>query len=202
MNQEFEDHLRPDERRAFEALPREASPPPLLEQRIVETLKRSNLIRSPKSAPWLGPFRISIAAAASLVLFALGVLAGARWMSAPSPNADSPQFLLLLRPSPSQPQVTAPAEVRRLVEEYTAWAGTVRQAGALVAAEKLKDEARTLRVIDGRLSVLGGPPDQPENTVEGYFVIQAEDYEHALKIAEGCPHLKYGGRIEVRPIDR
>ncbi|MCI0556474.1 MAG: hypothetical protein L0287_36490 [Anaerolineae bacterium] len=31
--------------------------------------------------------------------------------------------------------------------------------------------------------------------------MDARDSEEAIRIAESCPHLKYGGRIEVRRID-
>jgi hypothetical protein len=35
----------------------------------------------------------------------------------------------------------------------------------------------------------------------GYYAIRAASYEDAVEIARGCPHLDYGGTIEVRAID-
>ena len=35
----------------------------------------------------------------------------------------------------------------------------------------------------------------------GYFVLQAESYDAAVDIARSCPHLTYGGSIELRRID-
>ena len=35
----------------------------------------------------------------------------------------------------------------------------------------------------------------------GYFLIKAPSIEKARKIASTHPHLKYGGEIEVRPLD-
>jgi hypothetical protein len=37
--------------------------------------------------------------------------------------------------------------------------------------------------------------------IGGLFAIKADDYEKAVEIARECPHLKYGGRIELREIE-
>jgi hypothetical protein len=31
--------------------------------------------------------------------------------------------------------------------------------------------------------------------------VTAKDYDEACQVAESCPHLRYGGRIEIRQID-
>ena len=36
----------------------------------------------------------------------------------------------------------------------------------------------------------------------GYFLIQAESYEEAVRVARQSPHIAYGGTIEVREIER
>jgi hypothetical protein len=38
------------------------------------------------------------------------------------------------------------------------------------------------------------------DVARGFFIIVADDEQAALAIAETCPHLKYGGRVVVRPI--
>jgi hypothetical protein len=43
--------------------------------------------------------------------------------------------------------------------------------------------------------------DARENAIGGYFLIRARDYQQAVSIAENCPHLRYGGTIEIRQID-
>ncbi len=73
------DELSPNERDAFEALPRERPAPRMLEERIVGALKRDGLLREPRTerAPWWS-WRLMPAMAAGLLLFAGGVLVGTR----------------------------------------------------------------------------------------------------------------------------
>ena len=54
---------------------------------------------------------------------------------------------------------------------------------------------------NGQVRVVDGPYAEAKEVVGGYFLIEAADYDEAVEISKGCPHLKYGGRIELRQID-
>ena len=177
-------------------------PPSFLEERIVEALKESNLIRSPGRGWRLSYPQIGIGLAASLALFVLGAIAGVWWVSGSSQKAGMPEFMLVLRASERESQARTSEEVRKTVEEYTVWAGEVRKTGLLVGGEKLKDEARLITMADGRTLVSENSTGPKDGLIQGYFLIQAADYQHAVAIAAGCPHLKYGGTVEIRQIDR
>ena len=141
----------------------------------------------------------SFAIAAGLVVAALiGYGAGAL-RQRPSPiragsaSTDStPRFLLLLYDS-SDPAKTPSAErMPAIIAEYSAWARSLATNRQLVSAEKLSDAppqwlGGSVRTVDGA-------------RVGGFFLIRARDLSEARQIAERCPHLKYGGRIELRPI--
>jgi len=170
-------------------LAREAPPPPGVEERVVAALHRQGLLRRPRA------WRVPLAVAASLALFAAGIATG-RWVprapSAPSePSAPSlaarPQFLLLLYRGADAARLPDSEEAAR-VREYSAWARGLHQAGALVAGEKLEDETR---------SIGGAPPSEP---VQGYFLIAADDLASAERTARACPHVAHGGVVVVRPI--
>lgn len=202
MSQEFEDELSAEERRALEGLAREKAAPPLLEERVVGALRREGLLRPPNNLRGLRAPRAGLAVAASLLFFVLGALAGARWGSAPGRNTGAAEFMLMLRSGAEQSQPRTPEEVRQRVGEYGEWAGRLRRQGVRVDGEKLRREARILRAGDAGASVAERFSEADENTIAGYFLIEAQSYEQAVKVAEGCPHLKYGGTIEVRQIDR
>ncbi|HSE99075.1 MAG TPA: YciI family protein [Blastocatellia bacterium] len=202
MNEELEDKLSPHEREAFDRLIKEKMPPPFLEERIVEMLKQSNLIRPAEAGPSFSFVRIAAALAAGVALFVSGAVAGIWWASAQSSDTRLPQFMLVLRMTPQELRAVAADEERSRVEEYSAWARNVGQAGALIGGEKLKDEVWLLNTVDGRAAISDRWPDSTEKVIAGYFLIQARDYEQAIRIAEGCPHLKYGGTVEVRQIER
>ena len=48
--------------------------------------------------------------------------------------------------------------------------------------------------------VTDGPYSETKELVGGYYVIEAADYAEAIEIAKTSPHLRFGGRIEVREI--
>jgi hypothetical protein len=202
MREDVEDELSPEESRAFDGLRRVvATPPASLEERVVGSLKEAGLIRTRRA--WLaGAPAVAAAVAASLALFILGVAAGARLFAGqPGGKDGEPQFMLVLRALPAREEGTREDETRR-VREYSAWAGELRRTGLLVGGEKLEDDARVLRPEGGRVAVSEGRATAPDESIAGYFLVRARDYEHAVTIAEGCPHVRHGGSIEIRRIAR
>ena len=199
MNENFEDELNPAERQALKSLSREKAPPAILEERVVASLKELKLVRlSPAFWRRRGP-QIGLAVAASLLIFVGGIVIGMNW-TARQPTANSPQFMLVLLAETEPQRPRSSEEIMSIVREYGDWARQLRRDGVRVQGEKLKREARMLRAVDGRTLSDDRPADQ--KAIAGYFVIEAQDFNHAVKIASGCPHLKYGGTIEVRQIDR
>jgi hypothetical protein len=84
-----DDELTAEERARFSALPRERPPSAYLEERIVQALRRDGVVR----APWYRrTVTVPVAAAAGLLLFALGAAAGnaAPWLSPRAEPAAPP----------------------------------------------------------------------------------------------------------------
>ena len=112
-----------------------------------------------------------------------------------------PNYMLFLHEDQGQFDGRAPDEMMRIIEEYGAWAETMRDAKRLAGGEKLTDDAgKVLRPKAGKIVVTDGPYAESKEIVGGYFAITAKDYAEACEIAKECPHLKYGGRIEVREV--
>lgn len=115
--------------------------------------------------------------------------------------AAGEHYLLLLHESPDSLAGASPEEVAAVVGEYTRWAQELGRAGKLVDGAKLADgEGRWLRpaAAPGRFDVA----DRPERGgVGGYFVVRAGGYDEAMEITRSCPHLAYGGWIELRRIE-
>jgi hypothetical protein len=77
----------------------------------------------------------------------------------------------------------------------------LREKGQLVAAEALQPvtAARTVRIRDGRVSVTDGPFAETKEQLAGFYLVEAEDLDEALAIAERIPPVR-AGSIEVRPV--
>lgn len=48
----------------------------------------------------------------------------------------------------------------------------------------------------GQARMIGEGPSMPDE-LSGYIVVDAESMDAAARIAEGCPGLRHGGRVEV-----
>jgi hypothetical protein len=59
--------------------------------------------------------------------------------------------------------------------------------------------ATTVRVRDTKADVLDGPYAETKEQFAGYFFVEADDLDGAIKWAELCPSSKYGS-IEIRPV--
>jgi hypothetical protein len=113
-----------------------------------------------------------------------------------------PQYILLLHENPASFTGVSPEELQKMFGEYKAWRGKIQADGVYVGGNKLRDEGgKHLSGSNGSLRVTDGPFAEAKEVIGGYFIISADSYEEAAKVSEGCPHLKFGGRIELREIE-
>lgn len=77
----------------------------------------------------------------------------------------------------------------------------MRAQGRLLAAEPLfpVETARTVRVRDGRIAITDGPFAETKEQLAGFYLIDAETHDEALRIAATIPPAREGS-IEVRPV--
>ncbi|MFA5940915.1 MAG: YciI family protein [Sinimarinibacterium sp.] len=77
----------------------------------------------------------------------------------------------------------------------------LRASGHMVAAEALQPvrTARSLRVRDGKVSITDGPFAETKEQLAGFYLVEARDFDEALRIAAKIPPARVGC-IEVRPI--
>ena len=113
-----------------------------------------------------------------------------------------PQFMLLLHRFPSDGPAPSPEEMQAVIAEYSAWSERLAAQGKFLGGQKLADEGgRSISANGGGMSVTDGPFNETKEVIGGYFSIRAGDYDEAVRIAEDCPHLGYGGTIEIREIE-
>jgi hypothetical protein len=112
------------------------------------------------------------------------------------------QFVVLVRETPGRFDDLSPEEMQQLVQRYHAWTTELAAQGRLVIAHKLHDG--TGRVVrggaSGGKSVTDGPFAEGKEVVGGFWVIEADDFDHALETLSDHPHLG-NGSLEVRAIE-
>ncbi|MEG9863068.1 MAG: hypothetical protein V6Z81_11380 [Parvularculales bacterium] len=96
-----------------------------------------------------------------------------------------PQFLFTYHGG-RKPEL--PEEGQKGMEEWKAWATGLGSAlvnpGTPVGVTKV--------LTDNGVSESGSP-----HPIAGFSILEAENIDHALDVLKSCPHLKYGGTLEV-----
>ena len=176
-----------------ERLPKH-DPPRALEERVVRTLRARGLLAEGQrhgTPIW----RRMLALAAGIVLFlAGGVLERLRTDGA-SGEADAgmPRYILLLYGGEAQ----SPSAEAERVREYASWARTIARSGRYVSGEKLRDSSRELTAA----ATIDRSASDPES-LAGFFIVSAASAAEADSIARSCPHIRHGGKVVIRPIER
>ena len=93
------------------------------------------------------------------------------------------------------------ADAAKHYRDYEIFTAEIRRRGHFLACNRLlpPETAKTLRVRNGKAAVTDGPFAETKEHLGGYFVIEAENMDEALRIAAGIPG-GWHGCVEVRPI--
>jgi hypothetical protein len=110
--------------------------------------------------------------------------------------------MMLLHEAPADFTQFSAEDIQNVIAEYKDWRNGVASQGKLSDGAKLKDEGgKHLSGFNGDLRVTDGPFAEAKEVIGGYFTIEAADYAEAVELSKTCPHLKYGGRIELREVE-
>jgi hypothetical protein len=114
------------------------------------------------------------------------------------------KYLMVARDSGDWATMAAgasPEEIQAILERYMAWSEKLMSSGNLLSGEKLRDgEGRVLKGSGSALRVTDGPHTESKEVLGGFWLLEADDYEHAARLASDCPHLDFGS-LEVRAIE-
>jgi hypothetical protein len=108
-----------------------------------------------------------------------------------------PQFMLLLRGSGNWAS-KSPAQIQDGMQEYLGWVEALREAGDITGDEL--EEACRMVGPPPEFQVAEGHGQEGKEAIRAYYFLTASSLDDAVGIAKSCPHLAFGGRIEVRPI--
>lgn len=162
------------------------APPDELERRTIARLRNEGLVRSRKLFALSWRIAASIAAA-----FILGVTAGLVWDGEDhEANTIESSYMLVLYVDEEYDRTGDP---RERVAEYDAWARATSASGPHVMAAKFTRDVWT---------AADGPADSNADSMTGFYLVDARSPREALELARQTPHVRYGGKIVVRKIDR
>ena len=93
------------------------------------------------------------------------------------------------------------AEQKQMMDQWWAYTKELEDAGVHVAGEALHptETAKTVRVRDGEQLVTDGPFAETKEQLGGYYVVDVDSEEEALRWAAKVPSAPYGS-VEVRQV--
>ena len=109
------------------------------------------------------------------------------------------QYMLLVYHQEVDP--AEQAEREREMPVFVELHRSLRDAGLLVGVQRLRspESATSVRVREGETEITDGPFAITKEVLVGYYILDCEDLDEALKQAARVPAARYG-TVEVRPM--
>jgi len=110
-------------------------------------------------------------------------------------------YMLLIYSNEAGFRSLSEAETGQALAAYGAYGEALKQAGVLVASDRLQPTATatTVRLANGKSQVLNGPYAETKEQLGGYYMIDVPDLDVAISWAARCPGASHG-IVEVRPV--
>jgi hypothetical protein len=111
------------------------------------------------------------------------------------------RYLLLLYAEPNAGPAPGTPEQAAEMQEWWAYTDALQAAGVLLGGEALQgtETATTLTSRTGSVVSTDGPFAETKEVLGGFYMIDAENLDAAMKWAERCPIMTYGS-VEIRPV--
>jgi len=107
------------------------------------------------------------------------------------------QYLLLFRGTNWHTELSI-GEIQEIMGRTNAWFERLAREGKSVAGQPLEGEGKTITFKNGK--VADGPFTESKETIGGYVILQAGNFDEAMEIARENPMIPYGLTVEVRPV--
>lgn len=111
------------------------------------------------------------------------------------------QFMILMMGIPDPDSNKSQEEFEAEMQQWFAWDKELQESGIVISGEAL--DTTTAKTIVGKDKEVknGLASDNPDFSVGGYYLIEAEDMDAAVEIAKGCPSFELdNGTVEVREV--
>ena len=111
------------------------------------------------------------------------------------------KYALLLPHEPDRYAKLTQEELMDTLKDYMAWVERLTADGVYAGGYKLLDQPGKVLVANGDGATLhDGPFTEMAEVLGGIMVINAQDYDDAVRIARTNPHLVHNKRIEIRQV--
>jgi hypothetical protein len=111
------------------------------------------------------------------------------------------QYLLLIYGNETGMKSASEADRNAMFKAYGEFTASIIKSGHMRAGDALQptSTATTVRAREGRTLTTDGPFAETREQLGGYYLVEAQDLDEAIKLAARIPGAQVGS-IEVRPV--
>lgn len=110
------------------------------------------------------------------------------------------KFLVMVRgPSAAWAQLS-PAEQEDLLKRYAAYTNDLKERGHYHGGGAPTGSSRRLDGASGTVRTTDGPFVEGREALQGYWLIEANDLDHAVSLSRDCPCFLHGETLDVTPV--
>ena len=111
------------------------------------------------------------------------------------------KYLCLIYEAETRFETMPKPELDAIMKDYRAFTEDIKKSGHYIGGFQLQPThtATTVRIRNGKMSTTDGPFAETKEQLGGYYLIEANDLNDAIKIASRIPSARMGS-IEVRPV--
>lgn len=92
----------------------------------------------------------------------------------------------------------SPEQTQKVSQDWMAWFKRLSAEGKAVSGHPLGCEGKS--VSGKNRTVTDGPFAESKEAIGGYFMLNVATIDEAVAIAQQCPGLPFGAKVEVRPV--
>lgn len=93
----------------------------------------------------------------------------------------------------------SPEEMQQIAGQWMAWFKKLTDQGIALAGNPLNPEGKVVSGKGGKV-IADGPFAESKEAIGGFFMLKVDSLDEAVAIAQQCPGLPYGIKVEVRPV--
>jgi len=111
------------------------------------------------------------------------------------------KFIVLIYNDPKLLDALPASEFKSTMRECFEHADEMQRGGKLLESQQLESvkTAKTIRIRNGKTTIVDGPFAETKEVLGGFNIVEANDYDEAMKLALMFPWAE-SGAIEIRPI--
>ena len=108
-------------------------------------------------------------------------------------------YLMLIYQDETKMKAATPEEQAALGKSWGEFNAFLAQSGALRGTATWPSGITTVRSREGKTLTTDGPYAETREGVGGFFLVDVQDLDAAIKFAERVPGARYGA-VEIRPV--